>query len=1099
MTQSKRPDRREFLKQTFGAGLAAGMGPLLAGCGGGDDLLPENTLKREARTYFFDLSNADAGTDFFLVAGSRHHPLVPATRGQIANARTSGNGLLGVGDSSITHVGESLDLPARLQMCYVKGVSRTGKHKTGEWDMHTMFYHVPTVAGTLAASKKAASCGKPVTSLRADFAACPKTLKATALRAAQPAVSALASSNSVCVGADYDQYKDYFDHAMALICHHPEIGSFDAPTLAYVQQYIVCADLNLLTLAQSLYKQGAASVTPGGWATLVPYVDPATGQQQHASNGDLQYVTQHSATTLQFVGLAIRSILPKVKNDLLLGTNITGLDKTVVNTKLLGKIWVTQNGVTAGLVSPPASVNAFKLTAVGDATQAATSWTARDVSTGNGFRVANVSGNGTRLVSFEVQNWYLRYLGLYIRYLDGAGNPIAMSALPKPIQQQFTDTLSGTYDCFLDMINQELVILGIPCKQDLQTFNISVPDSAASIQIIAGGLGRGRKTYPDTIAAAAVMTVVLDIAIPGLFLTMAAVSGYSSLSAKLATSTKLLTDTAKIFILAVADYMVDGAYSDPSVFLNLVMPIAFTLVKSAAAMYAIVQENLAEGEAEGIAEDCIPFGIGLLLQAALAAAVGAEIAETSGEIGNSPWNYVTQVDATHNLTVTVNHDPLDTAGFPAVATSYTLLAVCDGASPVMAGPFNMPGTTQTAPLTYTFNGLPSGGTVTVTASFYSNDDWLAGAGTTGPIDNTLDSASITIKEILVPLTSSTVYGHKQILSGFGNSLQWVASAVGPTATTLNCNNTAGSLCALQSIAVSETFGNVGFVWKSYSAGITPFGGGGAGQLYQFANVSITHDPQSSWMYSGQGFTSPPRMAYRLSSPVSQSFYIDTSQSDAGIVRRINMTAVGVPPTFDSPSSGLAVGRFNNSSDAFLIHPTGKLISINTELGKMEVLTPSATPVDDASAPLAQAFSGPGTRDGLLNGPACAVVSADGTILVLEQTGNQIQAFDTGANPVPYFAGGSATMALLPRAGTTYLDVAIEFKGFIYVLSVVTGSTYNLDIYKPTGEWLATTQGMNASKLTIDLFRNVYTLNFLSTQMSPGITMPTVSEWIPSTP
>ncbi len=156
-----------------------------------------------------------------------------------------------------------------------------------------------------------------------------------------------------------------------------------------------------------------------------------------------------------------------------------------------------------------------------------------------------------------------------------------------------------------------------------------------------------------------------------------------------------------------------------------------------------------------------------------------------------------------------------------------------------------------------------------------------------------------------------------------------------------------------------------------------------------------------------------------------------------------------------------------------------------------------TDADSRRAP--GAYSGPGSRDGLLNGPVCAVVAPGGAILVLEQINNRIQAFDTGANPAPFFAGAS-TMPLKAQSGNVvYLDMAIEFVGYIYVLSQNTGTgLYSMDIYTPTGQLLATTNNMNASKLAIDLFRNVFTLNFQTIQPVGNLTEPSISQWIPST-
>ena len=202
---------------------------------------------------------------------------------------------------------------------------------------------------------------------------------------------------------------------------------------------------------------------------------------------------------------------------------------------------------------------------------------------------------------------------------------------------------------------------------------------------------------------------------------------------------------------------------------------------------------------------------------------------------------------------------------------------------------------------------------------------------------------------------------------------------------------------------------------------------------------------------------------------------------------------------DLPGSNLAVGRFNHASDAFLIHPSGRLISINTALHKFEVLKPASTPVPDSAAPLANSFAGPGSLDGLLLGPVCMAVSSTGAILVLEQQNNRIQAFDTGANPTLFFDGKTSFIPLRPNsAGATFMDMAVESTGYIYVLSA-REAVYTLDIYKPSGEWLSATNGVNAGKLTVDLFRNLYTLNFETLKPIGDITEPSISQWIPSTP
>ncbi|WP_157040274.1 NHL repeat-containing protein [Polaromonas naphthalenivorans] len=1076
--------RRRFLHQLSGAGLALGTAPWLISCGGSDSG-PATPVKplNETRTYFFNLTNSQANTEYFLVAGSRHIKLAKAT---LADLQTIHGDIPNLPADGLTHVASQIQMSARSpQVCYIKAVHGTGP---SDWHMHSIFYHVPAT-GISAEAALQKDCKKDGDLLRQGFTSCPAGVPAGS---GSGSGSVLAASN-FCVGPVYDKYKDYFDHAVALISNHPEIGSFDAESLNYIHQNIICSDPNTYNLAVSLVRQGAATKTENvGWATLVPFIDPNTGKVRIDTNGQEVCMVKYSATTLNMVGLAIASVLPKVKNDPNLGANITGLPADQLNAALKGKMWVVRNGTPTAPGAGTASSALFTRTPVANA---AATFTSRDVSTGPGFNIINVAGSD-RTVNFTIENWYLRYLGLYARFLDGNGNPIKISDLPADAKNQFpSNNLNGTHDGFISIINQELVILGIPVKQNVQDFSIKIPDMAASVTILAGGLGHGTKSYPDTINPGAVMTAVLDLALPGLFLVMAAAQGLVSLSTKLSVATKLLISTAQVFITAITDAGLVGTFGDAKTFANLVAPVASTLLKSAKELWPLVTESLAEGEAAGVAEDCIPFGIGLILQAVCAVATAAQITETSVEVANSPWTYATQVGLTHDLAVTLNHDPADVAGFPATATSYRLLAVCDGGTPSDSGVIAMPAGTRTTPLTYTFKNLPSGGNVTVSVAF-SAGSTLVGTGSTGQVSNVLDTASITIKELLVPLTASTQYSHREktALDGTGKHI-WLPTTTPPPAPALNCGNQAGNLCSLVGITLSSPFGAVGYGWQASSTSVTS-STGATGQLYQFANISFTEDPQVGYMSSGIGFPLPARLAYDRASPSSHSFYIDTSTGKS-IVRRVSMTGVNTPPTFDRPDSNKSVGQFNFASDAFLIHPTGKLISFNSSLSKMEVLTPSDLPTSDASAPLAQAYAGPGSRDGLMNGPVCAAVAPDGSIFVIEQRNNRIQAFDTGANPAPLF-GGTSTMALKQRSSASYLDISVEFTGFIYVLlkDESTG-LFVLDIYTKQGIFLASTNDMRASKLAIDLFRNAYTLNF-ETIGNASFIEPSVSQWIPST-
>ncbi len=96
--------------------------------------------------------------------------------------------------------------------------------------------------------------------------------------------------------------------------------------------------------------------------------------------------------------------------------------------------------------------------------------------------------------------------------------------------------------------------------------------------------------------------------------------------------------------------------------------------------------------------------------------------------------------------------------------------------------------------------------------------------------------------------------------------------------------------------------------------------------------------------------------------------------------------------------------------------------------------------------------------------------------------------------------------------TIYLDIATELKGYLYILSYSDEgeiqSDYHLDIYEPNGKWLVCTPdtsiepaalGVNVGKITVDMWRNLFTLNYEHFLGPNNRTEPSVSLWIPTTP
>jgi hypothetical protein len=221
--------------------------------------------------------------------------------------------------------------------------------------------------------------------------------------------------------------------------------------------------------------------------------------------------------------------------------------------------------------------------------------------------------------------------------------------------------------------------------------------------------------------------------------------------------------------------------------------------------------------------------------------------------------------------------------------------------------------------------------------------------------------------------------------------------------------------------------------------------------------------------------------------------------------------LGSSPALPAPASGLALGKLNLPATRLLLHPAGYAVSINAENHKLETLKLPQQPVDETTASrswLARAVSGYGQRPGLMDTPVAAAISADGVILVLEDSSgnNRIQAFDIGGNPIRFFTKQKQPY-FLPLDATqnaSYLDLAVEFSGFVYVLSIDEASVHWLDVYHRDQEGtapLCRSSGVNAARMAVNFWRTVYTLNYeiltLPNGAIPSLTEPSVSYWIPS--
>lgn len=1014
----------------------------------------------EKRTYYFDLSGHFDQDAEFHVFGSKAQKLERMDEETLQHARENLSVLKHIPSKNLTHIGKDLEFKENeIHYCYV--AARSKSDIEGKWSMPLTFTHFPQKSIEHAHQKRLNTYRDkkmPVSPKLAFYGVKDD--------------SGLSSEHIANAYLEEDNLKTSLDHASNLIGSHPELMTAEPNTAAAVDQKNKEVP-ETHDLAQEI-KYRPATEEPGGWAQLKPYINPETKQPYLDSKGQKIYFPEWSQDTLELSGHAMSPSMENVKDDSSLGVNVTNLSVEQENQEMQGKMWKVYDGNT--------TVKADSESRLGESAAFHTPGFV-DQSVNHGYRPHFISMDNDNNVTVKVQNWYVRFLGLYFRFLDANDKPIKISSLPERTLADFPghEKYSGEYDIYAKLAGAEFEILSIPIKSTEIKYKFNMPEMASKVMVLAGGLGVGSNHYPDTTGPGIVMTSVMNYGLPSIMLGCGAATAYAKYlgSTSAAEYNLMLQLLFEYFI----DDFADKSYDDKKAWINMGVSLGtYLLSKSGTWLVKKLLAFITEAEAE----DNIPF-VGWAMQAIAAAGITSAMAQTTAEILNSPKTYKAELVFTHDIEVTIYHDPKDYA-FPATADHYELTAMFDYGTPWTSGRIEMPGTTVSDPIKYTFKGVPQGGNVNITVGFYSNANWLAGKGSTGVIENMRDSCEITIKEYKVPLDADTTYSHKEIITlNKEEEHIWQADKTPPSEHDTRCENHLGELCDLTSISISQHYGAIGYTFKSYSKDAD-------NQVFQIANISAAQYPQKGYARVEQG-PELIRVAYDLMSSKNNNYYVDSNN----IVRQI-LLGLDEPAQYDTMN---AWGRFNFTSDAFLLHPMRKLVSINAELNKIEILELPDKPTTDDKAPLAQAYSGTGIREGLVKGPLCGAVSPKGVIYILESRNYRIQAFDVGINPVRHFEG--SYYYPLKRDGDEqihYLDMAVEYTGYIYVLSYVQKTfarEYRLDIYDSKGRFLCRTTDVVAAKLTVDFWRNMYTLNYKELTTSQGYTEPTISEWIPSTP
>jgi hypothetical protein len=1031
----------------------------------------------ETAILHFDLGHLSPHQTFTLHAGSRRYELTPHTRHSLARARRANAALGLLPDHRVTHFAGPVRLPGNSPLLLRVTAPKLRPDDLLERLVLTSI-HLPRRHRAAGLARRQRRRGRLRTA-----APCCDTVTSPKLKSLGLSDGDLPPDK---VLIDVGDWNTALDAATSLVFHHAELLTTQAAPATDIICLIQFAR-GIDDLADSIWGQSQAhenDPSQPNWVSSRPGTDWQTGKPANP-------VYVWSDQTLEYLALPLKDALQTTKND----------------PDLQHQCWTVQPGITQ-LPMTTAAVGGRRL-GVGDAEA---NYTVREVTPQSGVEHSFAYDPATSTATVSLKNYYLRWLQVCV---DQYG--------PGPDGAQVGQTQT------LGQLSPVDTIMAVPLDPDWSDFPFTFDEKAGRAVVSYGGLGQAPFAWRYD-CGGITWTSVFNYAVPTLFIVLGVAADQGGKA--WADLTKNIVAKGSALVEAAAEGPLGGAVSGGVSLTDVLAAIANlagSLLLGAITSSETFSEYIAGLFTESAIEDAEPF-VGWVALAIGAAADLASMIETSVEVARSPATMAISIERTLDVEVTVNPDPNDVvvgpdgqpqAVWPATATHYVISITYDG-GPVHSYDGQMSPTTQVGPIVHTFSGLPAGGNITVLAGFYSARGWLAGQGTAGPLPaqpnqgSTLVIPSFNIKENLVPLSASTTYTLKQKLAFGSQGRAWLAppDVSPPTATVsdLDGSNVGNNLEQLGQLTVNEERA-LGYVWQASGQNVPLAGTGGSysGQEWTFQALVEAAEPQSGLKFSGYGYTPQPCLAFpppTMANPLADGFLLEPDMSGAAMLLRAVSLQPGQPMI---ASPGQSFGRFTSPQDDLAIHPAGYAVALNTATSKLQVVRLTALNAD-ASAPAAAILAGDGTRPGLLSNPVAVACALD-RILGL-QAGTQdyypqgsICAFDVKGNPVSCFAGGAWLTGLHPEgpANVMVVDLSVESKGYLYVLKYlepvsgqVLASDYRLDIYNPDGSFLTQVAGLAAARLQVDLWRNLFTLNYEILQGS-GRTEPSVAEWIPSTP
>jgi hypothetical protein len=1033
--------------------------------------LQKTTVER--RVFHFALGQAASLGDLKVVANGQEVALTPHTGTTRSALRSQGTLWQKIDESHLTHFA-TVDLPReRVLLLSVHGTRR------GQTVVVAQAFHAPEQATRALAEAAFEREGS-----YKSVAGSPERLAALGLDASQ-----LTSVREI---VELDRVVDTYQTAVALAMFHPNVATI-APTQVATTQFLLKNNAPAIsalgTYIQRMQTNGV------DYATLVQAENPDGTPAQ----------IKVGSTTTTFSTIQLNQTDPGFVQALRSGLSaaVTG----VRDNAHLGAV------INKPLDQDPAAQTQTWVQPEGVIPQSQPYAGSPQLGAGLDIKVKNpgvlfgtqtvVNGSySSGSVPLKLYNNYVRWVWVYVQYL-GANNE-NLSANTDPT---WPDT---KYSQSLGLVAPVFTILGIPVP-NTNTIDVTLnfPPGAHTARILFCGLGSDingggwrqyfpADAYPDRIAPTdevlfpSLTTGILTIGLTAFALAAdfdigaawASINGpiahnpfatQAALQAFLKTGASVLTGVEGVGLTVAAG---TASYADikggnASNIWSSLLALGSVIPKvifgpNSEQFWTDVALTIIGDETGAKIANAIPY-IGELIAVIEALGDAATLAEVCAETIMSPWVIENEVTLTYPATITINHDPADST-FPKTATSWRLEAKVDGAVTLdpITGPINTGGKIQSDPLVVSVTAPFGGSQIQWSVVFSDSDGHQVGTGVSAQYTNNdpanpPSAVAITIQEILLPITASTVFKRADT-TGYATAGYTWSNQITDTGTVLS-----KGIQQVTGTTVSTLAGVAGLVWEQ-------------GDRFYVRGVPVAQNSATLKLAAAtnEGYARPPFLLFdAFVKPTDQGNHVllePDPTTPAYHVRKVTLDPSTGAPSWDPTVS---YGTFLLPVSAAALHSSGRVVAIHTDSGRFGWLKPVATPL-----PVVAAYSaGHGTQVGLLSSPIALAVTNPGVVLVLEAGASQLAAFDLNGNPVPYFGVSGQGQYTLPLVSQgTYLDLAVDGAGQVYAL-YYTGdgaapADYHVDVYTQAGAVLDTqSPGVNVPHLAIDYWRSIYAANY----------------------